>query len=114
MLALICAFGGPLVNKIGVKWSLIIGAATFPINGASYYVNSAYGNQWVSLWELMDRPRINVSNVSNSGIVLVSDLRKLARWHWYGILVCRRGWFHLVAGTCWGPREVPGSLDCVP
>lgn len=49
MLALVCAFGGPLVNKIGVKWALIIGAATFPINGASYYVNSKYGNQWVSL-----------------------------------------------------------------
>lgn len=49
MLAVICAFGGPLVNKIGVKWSLVIGAATFPIRGASYYVNSKYGNQWVSL-----------------------------------------------------------------
>ncbi|ROV96980.1 hypothetical protein VSDG_04141 [Cytospora chrysosperma] len=46
MLAVICAFGGPLVNKIGVKWSLVIGAATFPIRGASYYVNSKYGNQW--------------------------------------------------------------------
>ncbi|KAK7746711.1 hypothetical protein SLS53_001898 [Cytospora paraplurivora] len=46
MLALICAFGGPLVNKIGVKWSLVIGAATFPIRGASYYVNSKYGTQW--------------------------------------------------------------------
>lgn len=52
MLAVICAFGGPLVNKIGVKWSLVIGAATFPIRGASYYVNSKYGNQWVSLEKL--------------------------------------------------------------
>lgn len=48
MLALVCCFGGPLVNKLGVKWSLVIGAATFPIRGASYYVNSKYGNQWVS------------------------------------------------------------------
>lgn len=47
MLALVCCFGGPLVNKLGVKWSLVIGAATFPIRGASYYVNSKYGNQWV-------------------------------------------------------------------
>ncbi|KAL1883233.1 hypothetical protein Daus18300_000291 [Diaporthe australafricana] len=46
MLAVVCAFGGPLVNKIGVKWSLVIGAATFPIRGASYYANSKYGNQW--------------------------------------------------------------------
>ncbi|KAG8162929.1 hypothetical protein KVR01_007407 [Diaporthe batatas] len=46
MLAIVCAFGGPLVNKLGVKWSLVIGAATFPIRGASYYANSKYGNQW--------------------------------------------------------------------
>ncbi|KKY34248.1 hypothetical protein UCDDA912_g05807 [Diaporthe ampelina] len=46
MLAVVCAFGGPLVNKLGVKWSLVIGAATFPIRGASYYANSKYGNQW--------------------------------------------------------------------
>ncbi|KAJ4415264.1 hypothetical protein N0V82_007426 [Gnomoniopsis sp. IMI 355080] len=46
MLALVCCFGGPLVNKLGVKWALVIGAATFPIRGASYYVNSKYGNQW--------------------------------------------------------------------
>jgi hypothetical protein len=49
MLAIVCAFGGPLVNKLGVKWSLVIGAATFPVRGASYYANSKYGNQWVSL-----------------------------------------------------------------
>ncbi|KAJ0107791.1 UNC93-like protein 2 [Diaporthe amygdali] len=46
MLAIVCAFGGPLVNKLGVKWALVIGAATFPIRGASYYCNSKYGNQW--------------------------------------------------------------------
>ncbi|KAI3398515.1 hypothetical protein diail_9039 [Diaporthe ilicicola] len=46
MLAIVCAFGGPLVNKLGVKWSLVIGAATFPIRGASYYANSKFGNQW--------------------------------------------------------------------
>lgn len=47
MLALVCLFGGPLVNKLGIKWSLVVGAATFPVRGASYYVNSKYGNQWV-------------------------------------------------------------------
>ncbi|KAL2851173.1 major facilitator superfamily domain-containing protein [Aspergillus pseudoustus] len=46
MLALGCFLGGPLVNKIGVKWALVIGAATFPIRGSSYYCNSKFGNQW--------------------------------------------------------------------
>ncbi|KAF3386833.1 UNC93-like protein 2 [Penicillium rolfsii] len=46
MLAIFCFFGGPIVNKIGVKWALVIGAATFPIQGSAYYCNSKYGNQW--------------------------------------------------------------------
>ncbi|OOQ91536.1 hypothetical protein PEBR_08488 [Penicillium brasilianum] len=46
MLATFCFFGGPIVNKIGVKWALVIGAATFPIEGSAYYCNSKYGNQW--------------------------------------------------------------------
>ncbi|KAK8017849.1 MFS general substrate transporter [Apiospora rasikravindrae] len=46
MLALVCLIGGPLVNKLGVKWALVIGAMSFPIQGSSYYCNSAFGNQW--------------------------------------------------------------------
>jgi MFS family permease len=46
MLAVCCALGGPIVNKLGTKWSLVIGAASFPIRGSSYYCNSKFGNQW--------------------------------------------------------------------
>lgn len=46
MLALVCLVGGPLVNKLGVKWALVLGALSFPIRGSSYYCNSAFGNQW--------------------------------------------------------------------
>lgn len=46
MLATVCMFGGPLVNKIGTKWALVIGACSFPIRGSSYYCNSKFGNQW--------------------------------------------------------------------
>ncbi|PQE08376.1 UNC93 2 protein [Rutstroemia sp. NJR-2017a WRK4] len=42
----VCFFGGPLVNKIGVKWALVVGAASFPIQGSAYYCNSKFGNQW--------------------------------------------------------------------
>lgn len=41
--------GGPIVNKIGVKWALVIGAMSFPIQGSAYYCNSKFGNQWVCL-----------------------------------------------------------------
>ncbi|KAK4041412.1 major facilitator superfamily domain-containing protein [Parachaetomium inaequale] len=42
----VCLLGGPLVNKLGIKWSLVIGAMSFPIQGSAYYCNSAFGNQW--------------------------------------------------------------------
>ncbi|KAB8230422.1 major facilitator superfamily domain-containing protein [Aspergillus alliaceus] len=46
MLAIFCFFGGPIVNKIGVKWALVIGSMSFPIQGSAYYCNSKFGNQW--------------------------------------------------------------------
>ncbi|ODN84454.1 hypothetical protein L202_00403 [Cryptococcus amylolentus CBS 6039] len=46
MLASVCFFGGPIVNTLGTKWALVIGAATFPIRGSAYYCNSKFGNQW--------------------------------------------------------------------
>lgn len=46
MLAIVCFFGGPIVNKLGTKWALVIGAMSFPIRGSSYYCNSKFGTQW--------------------------------------------------------------------
>lgn len=43
----VCFMGGPIVNKIGVKWALVLGAMSFPIEGSAYYCNSKFGNQWV-------------------------------------------------------------------
>lgn len=42
-------FGGPIVNRLGTKWSLVLGAMSFPIRGSSYYCNSKFGTQWVSM-----------------------------------------------------------------
>ena len=53
------------MNKIGVKWALVIGAATFPIQGSAYYCNSKFGNQWVS--------PDNVVNVPSKELYKVSD-----------------------------------------
>ncbi|KAI1252154.1 hypothetical protein MGN70_006727 [Eutypa lata] len=46
MLAIVCMFGGPIVNRLGTKWSLVLGAMSFPIRGSSYYCNSKFGTQW--------------------------------------------------------------------
>jgi hypothetical protein len=40
---LLTFFGGPLVNKIGIKWACVIGACGFPVSGSAYYCTSVYG-----------------------------------------------------------------------
>ncbi|KAM5372610.1 hypothetical protein ACJZ2D_007384 [Fusarium nematophilum] len=46
MLACTCFMGGPIVNKLGIKWALVIGSMSFPIQGSAYYCNSKFGIQW--------------------------------------------------------------------
>lgn len=38
-------FGGPLINKLGIKWACVIAACVFPLSGSSYYVSAKYGVQ---------------------------------------------------------------------
>ncbi|KAJ5329935.1 hypothetical protein N7452_010325 [Penicillium brevicompactum] len=46
LIAIVCCLGGPLVNKIGIKWALVLGSMSFPIQGSAYYCNSKFGNEW--------------------------------------------------------------------
>jgi hypothetical protein len=34
--------GGPLINKIGIKWSCFIAAVAMPLHGSAYYVDSKF------------------------------------------------------------------------
>lgn len=40
---LVTLFGGPLINKIGIKWSSFISSLTFPLVGSGYYLSARYG-----------------------------------------------------------------------
>lgn len=111
MLAIVCAFGGPLVNKLGVKWSLVIGAATFPIRGASYYANSKYGNQWVSMESCALR-KLGIWSLMI--VILVSHFGQLPQRRWYRLLVRCRSWFHPLPGAVRGQGQILGSLDRIP
>jgi MFS family permease len=37
-------FGGPIINKIGIKWSCLIAAVAMPLHGSAYYVNARFKN----------------------------------------------------------------------
>jgi hypothetical protein len=58
--------GGPIVNKIGVKWALVIGSMSFPIQGSAYYCNSKFGNQWVQNPHFIQDKRLTIYIVSHS------------------------------------------------
>lgn len=46
---LVTLFGGPLINKIGIKWSCVIAALTMPLDGSGYYVSARYSVDWYLL-----------------------------------------------------------------
>ena len=41
--------GGPLINKIGIKWSCFIAAVAMPLHGSAFYVDSKYDVDWFLL-----------------------------------------------------------------
>jgi MFS family permease len=38
-------FGGPVINKIGIKYACMISAACYVLSGTGYYVMARYKNQ---------------------------------------------------------------------
>lgn len=58
---LVTLFGGPLINKLGIKWSCIIAAFAMPLAGSGYYVNARYGVDWYLLLS-----RVCATNVQSS------------------------------------------------
>ncbi|KAF5724344.1 major facilitator superfamily transporter [Fusarium mundagurra] len=43
---LLTLFGGPLINKFGIKWSCLIAAVGMPLSGSAYYVCAKYRVNW--------------------------------------------------------------------
>jgi MFS family permease len=41
--------GGPVINKIGIKWSCMIAALAMPLYGSAYYVNARFHTEWYLL-----------------------------------------------------------------
>jgi hypothetical protein len=41
--------GGPVINKIGIKWSCMIAAVAMPLYGSAYYVSARFHTQWYLL-----------------------------------------------------------------
>lgn len=53
---LVTLFGGPLINKLGIKWSCIIAALAMPLGGSGYYVSARYDVDWYLLFSRVCMP----------------------------------------------------------
>ncbi|KAI0838478.1 MFS general substrate transporter [Hypoxylon sp. FL0890] len=49
IMGFLCLFGAPLANRIGLSWTLFLGAIGYPIYSAGLYTNNRYGNEWFVL-----------------------------------------------------------------
>lgn len=49
LMGFLCLFGGPIANRIGLAWTLLLGAVGYPIYSAGLYTNNRYGNVWFVL-----------------------------------------------------------------
>ncbi|PSR77499.1 membrane protein [Coniella lustricola] len=58
--------GGPLINKIGIKWSCMIACVAFPLSGSSYYASARYGIEWYLLLA-------NIVNGLTGGFLYVAE-----------------------------------------
>ena len=49
LMGILCLFGGPIANRIGLANTLLLGAVGYPIYSAGLYTNNRYGNEWFVL-----------------------------------------------------------------
>ncbi|KAG8158197.1 hypothetical protein KVR01_011958 [Diaporthe batatas] len=49
LMGILCLVGGPIANRIGLSWTLLLGAVGYPIYSAGLYTNNRYGNEWFVL-----------------------------------------------------------------
>ncbi|KAI1319402.1 MFS general substrate transporter [Xylariaceae sp. FL0255] len=49
ILGLVCIFGSPIANRLGLNWTLFLGLVGYPIYSAGLYLNNRYGNVWLVL-----------------------------------------------------------------
>jgi MFS family permease len=49
IMGFVCLFGAPIANRIGLAWTLVLGAVGYPLYSAGLYCNNRFGNVWFVL-----------------------------------------------------------------
>jgi hypothetical protein len=67
--------GGPIINRIGVKWACFIAALAMPLSGSAYYVNARYGVEWYLI-----ASNVRTSLISTSETLMELGYQRSSRW----------------------------------
>lgn len=49
LMGFLCLLGAPLANRVGLGWTLLLGAVGYPVYSAGLYTNNRWGNEWLVL-----------------------------------------------------------------
>ncbi|KAL2216286.1 major facilitator superfamily domain-containing protein [Thermoascus aurantiacus ATCC 26904] len=49
LMGILCLLGGPICNRLGLAWTLVLGAVGYPLYSAGLYTNNRFGNVWFVL-----------------------------------------------------------------
>lgn len=96
---LVTIFGGPLINKIGIKWSCMIAAITMPLHGSSFYVNATTGIEWYLLLGNV----INPCDMRYSSLLTRPDHTRL----YLGFPIRSRNYSDVIVSQTGGQRILP-------
>ncbi|KAE9981665.1 hypothetical protein EG327_006139 [Venturia inaequalis] len=72
---LISLFGGPLINKLGIKWACVIASIGMPLGPSGYYQSARFGTDWYLL--LAKACYTPTSFAMDGTCVLIETLRSL-------------------------------------
>ena len=73
---LITLFGGPLINKFGIKWSCIIAAVAMPLAGSAFYVSAKYRVDWYLLVARVGGVRSALVHSTPNDFIAVRRIRR--------------------------------------
>lgn len=70
---LISLFGGPLINKLGIRWACVIASIGMPLGPSGYYQSARYGTDW---YLLLSKVCNILTTIGMGGNCLLTETRR--------------------------------------
>lgn len=81
---LISLFGGPLINKLGIRWACVIASIGMPLGPSGYYQSARYGTDW---YLLLSKACDILTTIEVGGNCVLTERLVDRWWHHRWILI---------------------------